>query len=72
MTWYVVVTRDKHRTVISRHPSVQDAGNRIHRERAFATWTVLGQDGRLSSQARPLNKQEQARLEEALWPGLFD
>lgn len=73
MTWFVIVTRDKHRTPISRHVTIEDAGNKIHRERAFHRWTVLAQDGdRASTAARALTKAERLRLEKALYPSLHE
>jgi hypothetical protein len=73
VSWYVVVTRDKHRTPISRHVTIEDAGNKIHRERAFDRWTVLAQDGdRASGPARALNTQERLKLEKTLYPSLYE
>ncbi len=73
MTWYVVVTRDRHRTPVSWHVTIEDAGNKIHRERRFNKWTVLAVDGRRQAgPARPLYPQEQLRFEKTLYPGLYE
>ena len=72
MPWYVVVTRDRHRTPISRHVTVEDAGNKIHRERSFDRWTVLAQEGRANGPARPLTHLERLKLERQLYPSLHE
>jgi hypothetical protein len=73
VTWYVIVTRDKQRTPISRHVTIEDAGNRIYRERTFDRHTVVAQDGdRAAGPARELTTQEKLRLEKCLYPSLYE
>jgi hypothetical protein len=73
MTWYIIVTRDAHKTPISRHVTIEDAGNKIHRERTFGKWTVVAQDGdRASTIARELTKHEKLKLEKTLYPSLYE
>lgn len=73
MTWYIVITRDRHRTPISRHVTLADAGNKITRERGYDRWTVVAQDSpRASAPARPLTQQERLKLEQALFPSLYE
>lgn len=72
MTWYVVVTRDRAATVISRHPSPEDAANKIVRELKYDTWRVMAQDGRGAAVVRALTPGEQQRVERTLFPGLYE
>lgn len=72
MTWYVVVTRDTSRTVISRHPSPEDAANRIVRALNYDTWSVMAQDGRGTTVVRALTNPERRRVERTLYPGLYE
>lgn len=69
---YVVVTR-KSKITMSHHATLEAAANKVFRERAFARWKVMVQDGLVgSSPIRELTTEEKRRVERVLYPSLFD
>jgi hypothetical protein len=53
--------------------TIEDAGNKIYRERAFDRYTVIAQDGdRAAGPARELTKTERLKLEKCLYPSLYE
>lgn len=69
---YVVVTRDRH-LPIQHFATIEAAADKIVRERALATWTVLAQEGlTASAKMRQLTLAERKKLEKAMFPSLFD
>lgn len=69
--YWVVVTRSDC-IPIERYQSLDDAGDRITRDRAYGIWTVLKQGRWASSQFQALTLDERKRLERRLYPALFD
>ena len=74
VTNYVVVTR-KDRLPVSRHVTVESAADYIVQHRTFATHTVMAQEANkvtASTPYRKLKAHEQRKLEERLYPTLFE
>ncbi len=74
MTRYVVVTRDGLHP-IERFYTIEEAANYIVRETAFGRWTVLCQEGNKITAGTPyreLRPTEKAKLEQRLFPTLFE
>lgn len=74
MTNYVVVTRNTNLPV-DRFITIEAAAEYIVREKAFARWTVLAQEGNritASTPYRKLRPTEQRKLEQKLYPTLFE
>lgn len=69
---YVVVTRKTH-VPVQRFATIEAAADKIVRERALATWTVLAQEGLTASATmRQLTRAERKKLEKAMFPSLFE
>lgn len=69
---YVVVMRQS-KVPMSRHATLEAAADKIYRERAFARWTVMAQEGlTASAPMRSLTKEEKMRVERKLFPSLFE
>lgn len=74
VTNYVVVTRNTNLPV-ERFYTIESAADYIVREKAFARYTVLVQEGNritASTPYRKLRPTEQAALEKRLYPTLFE
>jgi hypothetical protein len=68
---FVVVTR-KGKVPLSRHFHLDEAADYIVWHRAYATYTVMAQDGKPSAPMRKLTRDEAKRLERRLFPSLHD
>ncbi len=74
MTRYVVVTR-KDRLPVERFYTVEEAADYIVREVAYGKWTVLVQEANritASTPYRELLQHEKRRLEQRLYPTLYE
>jgi hypothetical protein len=69
---YIVVMRES-KVPMSRHATLEAAADKIYRDRAFARWKVMAQEGlEASAPMRSLTKQEMKRVERRLFPSLFE
>jgi hypothetical protein len=69
---YVVVSR-RSKIAMSHHATLEAAADKVFRERAFARWKVMAQEGlTASSPMRELTTDEKKRVERKLYPSLFE
>lgn len=74
MTRYVVVTRDA-MLPVERFVDVESAADYIVREKAYGRWTVMAQEANRITATTPyrkLRQHEKRRLEQRLYPTLYE
>lgn len=70
-TRFVVVMRAS-KVPMSHHATLEAAADKIYRERAFARWTVMAQEGlTASAPMRSLTRDEMKRVERKIFPSLY-
>lgn len=69
---YVVVMRTS-KVAMSHHATLEAAADKIYRDRAFARWDVMVQEGlTAAAPMRACTKDEKKRVQRRLFPSLYE